>query len=77
MVKNVSEVMLTSLPNFWRIARGFLEGKLKKVNTPFRMRSSSLTSRAESEHRRRRTAQSLAVSRDGSGHRETVHLTSL
>ncbi|EPS97441.1 hypothetical protein FOMPIDRAFT_98227 [Fomitopsis schrenkii] len=30
MVKNVSEVMLTSLPNFWRIARGFLEGKLKK-----------------------------------------------
>lgn len=34
MVKNVSEVMLTSLPNFWRIARGFLEGKLKKVGPP-------------------------------------------
>ncbi|KZT10260.1 uncharacterized protein LAESUDRAFT_721596 [Laetiporus sulphureus 93-53] len=30
MVKNVSEVMLSSLPNFWRIAKAFLEGKLKK-----------------------------------------------
>ncbi|KAH9835275.1 exocyst complex component Sec5-domain-containing protein [Rhodofomes roseus] len=30
MVKNVSEVMLAALPNFWRIARGFLDGKLKK-----------------------------------------------
>ncbi|CCL99103.1 uncharacterized protein FIBRA_01117 [Fibroporia radiculosa] len=33
MVKNVSEVMLSSLPNFWRIAKEFLDGKLKKSPT--------------------------------------------
>jgi exocyst complex component 2 len=32
LVKNVSEAMLSSLPNFWRIAKGFLDGKLKKVS---------------------------------------------
>ena len=31
MVKNISEVVLTSLPNFWRIARAFIDGKFKKV----------------------------------------------
>lgn len=31
MVKNVSEVVLTSLPNFWRISRAFIEGKFRKV----------------------------------------------
>lgn len=31
LVKNVSEVMLTSLPNFWKISRAFLDGKFKKV----------------------------------------------
>ncbi|KAF7430424.1 hypothetical protein PC9H_006131 [Pleurotus ostreatus] len=30
MVKTVSESMLTSLPNFWKIAKSFLEGKFKK-----------------------------------------------
>jgi len=32
MVKNVSEVMLSSLPNFWKISKSFLEGKFKKVS---------------------------------------------
>jgi len=31
MVKSVSEVLLSSLPNFWKIAKSFLEGKFKKV----------------------------------------------
>ena len=31
MVKNISEVMMSSLPNFWKIAKGFLDGKYKKV----------------------------------------------
>jgi exocyst complex component 2 len=31
MVKNVSEVMMSTLPNFWKIAKGFLGGKYKKV----------------------------------------------
>ncbi|KAF8480248.1 exocyst complex component Sec5-domain-containing protein [Russula ochroleuca] len=33
LVKNVSETMMSTLPNFWKIAKGFLEGKYKK-NTP-------------------------------------------
>ena len=31
MVKNVSEAMLTPLPNFWRISKSFMEGRYKKV----------------------------------------------
>ncbi|KIJ63178.1 hypothetical protein HYDPIDRAFT_93197 [Hydnomerulius pinastri MD-312] len=30
MVKNVSEILLSSLPNFWKIAKSFLEGKFKR-----------------------------------------------
>ncbi|KAL4068578.1 exocyst complex component Sec5-domain-containing protein [Scleroderma yunnanense] len=30
MVKNVSEVLLSLLPNFWKIAKSFLEGKFKR-----------------------------------------------
>ncbi|KII91212.1 hypothetical protein PLICRDRAFT_173102 [Plicaturopsis crispa FD-325 SS-3] len=30
MVKNISEVMLSNLPNFWRVSRSVLEGKFKK-----------------------------------------------
>lgn len=32
MVKGISDVMLSMLPNFWRIAKGFVDGKFKKVN---------------------------------------------
>jgi hypothetical protein len=35
MVKNVSEVMMSTLPNFWKIAKGFLDGKYKKVRFHF------------------------------------------
>ena len=31
MVKNITEAMLTSLPNFWRISKSFMEGRFKKV----------------------------------------------
>ncbi|EJF63847.1 hypothetical protein DICSQDRAFT_153669 [Dichomitus squalens LYAD-421 SS1] len=30
MVKNVSEAMLTPLPNFWKISKSFMEGRYKK-----------------------------------------------
>ncbi|TFK49428.1 hypothetical protein OE88DRAFT_1703099 [Heliocybe sulcata] len=30
--KNVSEVMLTALPNFWRISKGYIDGKFKKTS---------------------------------------------
>ncbi|KAG6333020.1 hypothetical protein ID866_6073 [Astraeus odoratus] len=30
MVKSVSEILLSSLPNFWKIAKNFLEGKFKR-----------------------------------------------
>ncbi|KAF8907521.1 exocyst complex component Sec5-domain-containing protein [Mucidula mucida] len=33
LVKNVSEVMLSSLPSFWKISTNFMEGKFKKVPT--------------------------------------------
>ncbi|KAI0065245.1 hypothetical protein BV25DRAFT_1822396 [Artomyces pyxidatus] len=32
MVKAISEVLMTSLPNFWRISKGFLDGKYKKTS---------------------------------------------
>ena len=32
MVKSLSETMLASLPNFWKIAKGYMDGKYKKVN---------------------------------------------
>jgi len=31
VVKNVSEIMMSTLPNFWKIAKGFLDGKYRKV----------------------------------------------
>ncbi|KDQ60180.1 hypothetical protein JAAARDRAFT_205190 [Jaapia argillacea MUCL 33604] len=34
MVKNISETMLSSLPNFWRISKSFLDGKFKKGSSP-------------------------------------------
>ncbi|KAF9239346.1 exocyst complex component Sec5-domain-containing protein [Melanogaster broomeanus] len=30
MVKNMSEILLSSLPNFWKIAKSFIEGKFKR-----------------------------------------------
>ncbi|KAI0305323.1 exocyst complex component Sec5-domain-containing protein [Multifurca ochricompacta] len=32
LVKNVSEVMMTALPSFWKIAKGSLDGKYRKNN---------------------------------------------
>lgn len=34
MVKNLSETMLTALPNFWKISKSFIEGKYRKVRVP-------------------------------------------
>ncbi|KAG2139268.1 exocyst complex component Sec5-domain-containing protein [Suillus clintonianus] len=39
MVKNISEVMVSSLPNFWKIARSFLEGKFKRTSSSRRSAS--------------------------------------
>jgi len=35
MIKNMSETLLSSLPNFWKIARSFIEGKFKRVRSTF------------------------------------------
>jgi len=32
VIKAISEVMMGTLPNFWKIARSFLDGKFKKVS---------------------------------------------
>jgi hypothetical protein len=50
LVKNVSEVMMSALPNFWKIAKGFLEGKYKKV-TPLLLRMRGLLSPQPRRHR--------------------------
>ncbi|KAJ3567835.1 hypothetical protein NP233_g6101 [Leucocoprinus birnbaumii] len=39
LVKNVSEVLLSSLPNFWKISKNFMEGKYKKSSSPGSRRS--------------------------------------
>jgi exocyst complex component 2 len=31
LVKNISEIMMSALPNFWKIAKGFLDGKYRRV----------------------------------------------
>jgi hypothetical protein len=31
LVKNLSEVMLSTLPGFWRIAKAYMDGKYRKV----------------------------------------------
>ncbi|KAH7868251.1 uncharacterized protein C8R40DRAFT_1164056 [Lentinula edodes] len=41
LVKNVGEEMMESLPNFWKISNGFIDGKFKKASTS----SSSSSSR--------------------------------
>lgn len=35
LVKNISEVLLSSLPNFWKISKNFIDGKYKKVGARF------------------------------------------
>lgn len=32
-MKNDSEVMLSNLPNFWRIGKGYIDGRFKKVHS--------------------------------------------
>ncbi|KXN89146.1 Exocyst complex component 2 [Leucoagaricus sp. SymC.cos] len=39
LVKNISEVLLSSLPNFWKISKNFMEGKYKKSSSPGNRRS--------------------------------------
>ncbi|TEB31864.1 hypothetical protein FA13DRAFT_1754665 [Coprinellus micaceus] len=39
LVKNVSEVMLASLPSFWKISRSFIEGRFKKTSSSQSRRS--------------------------------------
>jgi len=34
LVKNDSEIMLSGLPNFWRIGKAHIDGKFKKVRIP-------------------------------------------
>ncbi|KAI0711370.1 exocyst complex component Sec5-domain-containing protein [Earliella scabrosa] len=39
MVKNISEAMLTPLPNFWRISKSFMDGRYKKSTSSSSRRS--------------------------------------
>lgn len=33
LVKGLSEIVVNSLPSFWRIAKSYLDGKFKKVGS--------------------------------------------
>lgn len=33
MVKSVSEIMMSSLSNFWKISKAFIDGKYRKVES--------------------------------------------
>jgi hypothetical protein len=33
LVKNLSEVLVNSLPLFWKVSRGYIDGRLKKVES--------------------------------------------
>jgi hypothetical protein len=37
MVKMLSEIALSSLPNFWRISKSFMDGKFKRVRSSLRV----------------------------------------
>ncbi|KAF5336401.1 hypothetical protein D9611_006533 [Ephemerocybe angulata] len=39
LVKNISEIMLASLPSFWKISRSFIEGRFKKSSSSQSRRS--------------------------------------
>ncbi|KAJ7275010.1 exocyst complex component sec5 [Mycena rebaudengoi] len=39
MVKTISEIVLTSLPNFWRISKSFMDGKFKRPQSASSRRS--------------------------------------
>ncbi|KAH8116013.1 exocyst complex component Sec5-domain-containing protein, partial [Phellopilus nigrolimitatus] len=41
MVKGITEAMLSSLPNFWKIAKGYMDGKFKKSTDKGQRRSPS------------------------------------
>lgn len=35
LVRNLSEVILQTLPSFWKVAKGYMEGKYQKVRSSF------------------------------------------
>ncbi|KAI9508088.1 exocyst complex component Sec5-domain-containing protein [Russula earlei] len=41
LVKNISEIMMAALPNFWKIAKNFLDGKYRKSTSSSGSRRSS------------------------------------
>lgn len=63
MVKGISEALLSSLPNFWRIAKGYMDGKYKKVGGM--VESVNILSICRTEHGEGIAAQSNSVSHNG------------
>ncbi|TFY51780.1 hypothetical protein EVG20_g10840, partial [Dentipellis fragilis] len=74
MVKSVSEVMMTALPNFWRIAKGFFEGRFKKAGPrlPTPLKPVSPLLRADVP-RLQLAAQPLPSAHNGARHRKALH----
>lgn len=78
MVKNLSEAMLSPLPNFWRISKSFMEGRYKKVVVylpnyhPLCTNITSYLERIELL-----APQPNTMPNDGTRYREAVHCASL
>ncbi len=71
MVKNVSEAMLTSLPNFWRISKSFMEGRYKKVLSVLPPPDSA--NRPRTERGQLVSTESFAVPYHGARYHQALH----
>lgn len=74
MVKSISEVMLSTLPNFWKISVAFLDGKYRKVCLQNSTEFTRLMRRTECW--RHLQTESHTMSNNGSRHREAIHFAS-
>lgn len=59
LVCNLSEVVLQNIPSFWKVAKGYMEGKYQKVSSSA---SSSLEPLADPSRDSRRTTTRLPLS---------------
>jgi hypothetical protein len=77
LVKNTSEVMLSTLPNFWKIAKNFMDGKYKKVPRCCPFHYLFYTNYRTVWCSDWVAPQPFTMSDYGTGYRETIHLLDL
>jgi hypothetical protein len=73
LVKSLSEIMLSTIPNFWKIAKGYMDGKYKKVNQLFVFVDISLTCMYYLDWSPTFQKKSLAMSDNDLRHGSAIH----